>query len=506
MYKRLAFNTASNLGTLFLKLAITFVMTPIFINNMGNYDYGLWEMVGAVIGYMGMLDMGIRPAVSRFASRFIAQKDEASLTQLYATAWYFLLAVGLLLAGILVFTGVFFADLLAPAGADETLRYTWFSLIIGAQLLITFPSYTAESYLEAYQEYYLKNNVTIFNSVLGSAILFIFITPENALVLLAAVNAIGICSKYLFLVWLMQYRRPFLSLRRAYFSLLQLKELLRFSVKTLVQGVATKIENATDTLVIGFVMGPAAVPLYSVPANLVGYIRLISYNFTHVFMPYFSALSALENQQKIQEVYLTGSKFTVAPCLVLSIGTYLLGSEFLALWVGNEIASSAEIFLGVLVAFLALPLLNPMSGRYLTAIDKHGFFAKWQPAVALSNLGLSLILIYPLGILGVALGSLLPAIIFQPIVLQVCCKHLGFSPWHYVRAALLPWLLPSMVMIAALLLAKHYWPVDSYMALLVIASSGSLLFIATGWFVALATHERAQLLGILKRKKTDVKM
>ncbi len=501
MYKRLAFNTASNLGTLFLKLGITFVMTPILIKNMGNYDYGIWEMVGAVIGYMGMLDMGIRPAVSRFAARFIAQKDEPALTTLYATAWYFLLAIGLVIAVILAIGGIFFADLMGPDESSDNLRYTWFLLILAAQLLITFPSYTAESYLEAYQEYYLKNNVTIFNSILGSTILFLFITPENALILLAATNAVGICSKYLFLVWLMQYRRPFLSLRRAYFSLMQLKELLRFSVKTLVQGIATKMENATDNLVIGFVMGPASVPLYSIPANLVSYIRLISYNFTHVFMPYFSSLGALNDQQKIQEVYLTGSKFTVAPCLILAIGAYSLGPEFLALWVGNEIAQSAQTFLGVLIAFLVLPLFNPMASRYLTAIDKHGFFAKWQPIVAISNLGLSLLLIHPFGILGVALGSLIPALVFQPIVLSVCCKHLGFSPLVYLRSALLPWLVPCIAMAGSLLLLKAFFVVGNYAILLAIAACSSAVFLLVGYFTALDRNNRSQLLAILKRKK-----
>lgn len=502
MIKRLAFNTASNLGTLFLKLGITFVMTPILITHMGNYDYGLWEMVGAVIGYMGMLDMGIRPAVSRFASRFIAQKDEASLTTLYATAWYFLLAVGLLIAIILATAGIFFADLVAPENNSNSLRYTWFLLILAAQLLITFPSYTAESYLEAYQEYYIKNNVTIFNSIVGNLILFIFITPENALLLLAATNAIGLCSKYLLLIWLMQYRRPFLSLKRAYFSLVQLKELLRFSVKTLIQGVATKMENATDTLVIGSIMGPAAVPLYSVPANLVSYIRLISYNFTHVFMPYFSALGALNDQKKIQEVYLTGSKFTVAPCLILSIGTYFLGVEFLALWVGNEIANSAREFLGVLIAFLVLPLFNPMSNRYLTAIDKHGFFAKWQPVVAVANLGLSLLLAYPLGILGVALGSLIPTLVFQPILLYVCCKHLEISPFTYIRVALLPWLIPSIGMVVAIVFAKQNVVVDSYFLLIMLAIAVSILFVLMGWCLALTSAERAQLINMIKPKTT----
>ncbi len=501
MKRRLVFNTASNIFTLFLKLAITFVMTPLLIKNMGNHDYGIWEMVGAVIGYMGILDLGIRPAVSRFASAFIAQKDEPALTRLFATAWYFLFAVGLLLAVSITFWAVFGADALAPAGeSDNYKKYVWFLLIIAMQMLIVFPSYTAESFLEAYQEYYLKNNITIVNSVLGAVILFAYITPENALVLLALCNAIGICIKYIFLVWLMQYRRPFLSFRWAYFSWAQLKELLRFSIKTVIQGIAGRIESATDSLVIGFIMGPASVPLYSVPANLVGYVRMISWNFTHVFMPYFSALNALDDQKKIQEVYLTGSKLTVAPTIILAIGILLLGPEFLHIWVGEEIANSARSFLWVIVAFIVLPLLNPMSSRYLTAIDKHAFLAKWPLPFAFLNLALSLALIHPLGIFGVALGSLIPGLIFQPILLCVVCKHIGFSPWVYIRTSLLPWLLPAVLMTLTIVGLQHYLVIDSYGVLVTVAMAGSAVFGMVAWWFALDAGERAQLIGIVRRR------
>jgi O-antigen/teichoic acid export membrane protein len=499
MRKRLALNTASNVFTLFLKLGITFIMTPIFIKNMGNHDYGIWEMIGAVIGYMGILDMGIRPATSRFASGFIAKNDETSLRSLYATTWYFLLAVGLLIALSLTFWALFFPELLSSKGATDSTKYTWFLLIIAVQLLITFPSYTAESYLEAYQEYYLKNNITIVNSIIGSAILFVYINPDNALVLLALCNAIGGSIKYLFLIWVLQYRRPFLSLRRAYFSLVQLKELLRFSIKTVVQGIASRIESATDSLVIGLIMGPASVPLYSVPANLVGYVRMISWNFTHVFMPYFSALNAVEDQKQIQKVYLMGSKLTIAPTLILSIGIVLLGADFLGIWVGAEIANSAESFLWVMVGFISLPLLNPMSNRYLTAIDKHIFFAKWQPLFALMNLALSLLLIDPLGIFGVALGSLIPGLIFQPILLAFCCKYLGISTWYYLRVSLLPWLLPCIFMAASILYLRSLFVIDSYFLLLSIAAAGTAIFIFGSLLFALSRQERTELMNMLRR-------
>ena len=500
MKRKLVFNTASNIFTLFLKLAITFIMTPLLIKNMGNHDYGIWEMVGAVIGYMGILDMGIRPAVSRFASAFIAQKDEPALTRLYATAWYFLFAVGLLIAVSMAFWALFGAETLAPKGEDDYQKYVWFLLIIAMQMLITFPSYTAESYLEAYQEYYLKNNITIINSIVGAIILFAYITPENALVLLTLCNAIGVCSKYIFLVWLMQYRRPFLSFRWSYFSLRQLKELLRFSVKTLIQGIAGRIESATDSLVIGFAMGPASVPLYSIPVNLIGYVRMISWNFTHVFMPYFSALNAVEEKQKIQEVYLTGSKLTIAPTIILTVGILLLGPAFLEIWIGKEIADSARSFLWVMVGFIVLPLLNPMSSRYLTAIDKHGFLAKWQPPFAVLNLILSLLLIGPLGIFGVALGSLIPGLIFQPILLHVVCKHIGFSPWVYIRTAIVPWLFPALLMSITIYGLQQYFVIDGYVVLISVATVGSLIFCFFAWCFALDVAERNQLLGIIRRR------
>jgi len=503
MMKRLAFNTASNVITLVIKLSITFIMTPMLIKNLGRYDYGIWEMIGAVIGYMGMLDLGIRPAVSRFASRFIALDDEVSLRILYATAWYFLLAIGVLIAVILSMWGIFFPEHIAEIPTD-TQRYTWLLLILAAQLLITFPSYAAESYMESYQEYYLKNNITIVNSFIGFTIVYYYITPSNALILLAAVNALGVCSKYIFLVWFMQYRRPFLKLKREYFSVPQFKELLSFGFKSMISGISSRIENATDSLVIGTVLGPASVLLYSVPAALLSQTRGICMTITHVFMPYISGLNATNDHQKIRVVYIFGSKLMVFVPLLLIMGILTVGEDFLRLWVGADIAESSRKFLFIIAAFTLIPMLNPLSVRYLQAIDEHVFFAKWQPAVALANLILSVILIYPLGIAGVALGSLIPAIIFQPILLYVCCKHLNASVWEYVSKVLLPWIIPSIGMVVSIFGFKHLIPITNFFWFLIVASLGALVFVGLSCFLVFSVKERSQLFGLVRRKKVSI--
>src|SRR5690606_22501459 len=216
-------------------------------------------------------------------------------------------------------------------------------------------------------------------------------------------------------------------------------------------------------------------------------IRGLSYNLTHVFMPYFSSLSASNETDKIRRVYIFGSKLTIGCVLILAIGAVGLGEPFLYLWVGEDIASSAAPIILILVAFTVTPLINPYCSRYLTAIDRHGIFAKWSPVVALANLLLSLILISPLGIYGVALGSLIPALIFQPFLLNYCCRHLGMKVSEYLKGAIMPMLLPAVLMAIILVVVRLNYVIDSYRMLLSVATGASLVFCGAAIFTGLTS-------------------
>src|SRR5690554_5491338 len=367
---------------MFVKLAITFIMTPIFVYNLGKYDYGLWEMIGAVIGYMGILDLGLRPAISRYAAKHLAEEDEVALQSVYVSALAFMAVVGLLLFVFFFLWGTWFSASLAPSG-EPNQKYTLLLIIIGAYLFISFPGYVAESYLEGFQKYYLKNHITIINSVVGSALLYSLITPENGLVLLAGINAIGLTVKYLLFMWILS--RPAYGAIRAQlgmFSWVRLRELIVFGFKSFVQGIATRVENATDVLVIGLILGPAMVPFYSIPANLTQHIRGLGWTLTHAFMPLFSGLSAKAEDAMIRRVFLVSSRYVVSILMAMGTGALLLGVPFINVWLGPEFGEKAGLIIVFLVFFTILPFINPFASRYLTAINKHGIFARLTPLAA----------------------------------------------------------------------------------------------------------------------------
>jgi len=182
-----------------------------------------------------------------------------------------------------------------------------------------------------------ENNITIFNSILGSSILYFTIKPENALVLLAGVNAIGVSIKYLIYMFMLSRSnfggfKPSLSAA----TLQSFRETVGFGLKSLIQGVASRVAIGTDTIVISFFLGPAMVPFYAIPSNLISYIRNIGWTLTHAFMPLFSEMHAKDLQTEMQVLYLNASRWVVALLSPTCVGITLVGGDFIGIWVGQQ--------------------------------------------------------------------------------------------------------------------------------------------------------------------------
>jgi len=490
MFRTLMINTSSNLLLMLIKLTLTLIMTPIYISFLGNYDYGLWEMVLSVLGYMGMLNLGINPAISRFAAKHSAEADFDSLQKVFSSAFVFLFFGGVAVALLLGGFGLLFADIMTPDGEKATV-YTLFMLILAGQMLVMFPGHVAESFLEGFQKYRIKNNVTIVNSIAGSVIFYLYATPQNALLLLAGVNAAGLMLKYL--IYFALVSRPAfgaLVFHLKDFSREKLTELLRFSFKSFIQGIATNVENATDNIVIGSFLGPAAVPFYSIPLSLTRYIRTLGWTLSHAFMPFFSDLSARDRKEESREVYLVASKVVAGLVAAMGVGILAIGTPFLALWIGPEYTEQSDEIILLLVSFTVLPLLNPFSSRYLTAINKHGILAKLAPISAATNLILSIILVKYWGIIGVAVGSLIPTLILVPVVLRASCRELGLPVRQYVSESLLPLVFPLIALGGVLAGIRFYFGIENYGVLLVTVMAGALTYLAGFWFLSLARSER----------------
>lgn len=497
MRKKLLANVSSNIMVLVVRVAITFIMTPIYLRVLGSYDYGTWEIVAALIGYMGILDIGIKPTVGRYIARHHALDDVHAVRQVFSTASLFMLGMGMLSAALLLGVGYYWLTFVS-SGQDSA-RYLLLFSLVAIHLVAQFPSLVIDGAFEGFQKYTLKNALQIVKGILMTATIYYFIDLYDGLLVLALVSAVGMIIKYFIGAALLRMpRNGGLSFALQDCSRAVFLESLRFGGKSFIQGMASRVQVGSDRIIIGYFLGPAMVPIYAIPANLIGYIRNIGWTITDVFMPYFSSLEAINEQDKIRQVYLAASRFCIGLLLPMSIGVMVIGGPFIGVWIGSEYQQDAEIIILYLVLFTMLPFFNPFSTRYLTALGQHGLLAWLYPVAALLNILFSLVLVQWYGVAGVALGTLLPMLLVVPVVLQRCCKHMGIGVYEYIRGSIAPSLLPALVLAVVVGMYRYYWQLTSYAELLLAVLLGAISYTAVFFLTGLRAGERRWVVAWLR--------
>ena len=195
----------------------------------------------------------------------------------------------------------------------------------------------------------------------------------------------------------------------------------------------------------------------------------------------------------VRRVFVVSSRYVVSILLAMGTGALLLGVPFISVWLDPEFGEKARLIIVFLVFFTILPFINPFASRYLTAINKHGIFAKLTPIAAAINIALSLSLVHPFGLEGVAFASVVPGLIFVPLYLRYTCRNLGISVLYYLRSAVLPGLVPASIMALVLLVVGEYLVYDSYTDILAGAVLSSLSWLVGFWLLVLNREERSYL-------------
>lgn len=495
-------NTASNVGLFIARLVITFIMTPILVRNLGNHDYGIWEVVVAIIGYMGMLDLGVRPAASRFAAFYNAKKDSDLLQKVYSTTVFLMFIVSTIAAAILLIWAIWFPDTIARSDS-EIEKYTFFLVIIAIQLFFSFPGQISESFLEGLQQYHLKNMITLIVAVIGTIIMYNYITPANALILLAFIHTFGRIIKFVIFHFLLS-RPKYGQIRFSVndISLDQTREIITFGFKTFVQGAATRISSGANTIIIASLIGPAVVIYYAISANLTTYITTARMLLTHAFMPLFSHYHALEKTGEIKKWFLFGTRIVNACIYALALEIVLLGRDFISIWIGQEYADKGSMILYMLCLYQVVISFSPFSSRYLTAINKHGYIAKVMAVSALVHVVLSILFSFIAGVEGVALGLLLPSFVTVALILNYTCNSLGITVWSFLKEVVLSLFIPVCSLIAGTLLVKAYIDMNSYLNLLIAGSAGSVFFAVSFYYFSVTKQERTYLMSRMGLRKT----
>ena len=500
---RITRNITSNVLNFVVSAIIPLLLTPFVIHRLGDSHYGLWILINSVIGYYGLLDLGIASSVIRYVSKYVATDDAKNLNSFVNTVLTIFALVSIVIiivSGVLSFC---LADLFNISEEDSIL-FSRLVLVLGFAFALSFPARTFSSILRAIQRYDIANAIDISCSIAKAGAVVYFLSRGGGLLALALIALFINLINGMFSFFLALRKTPMLKLDLRLAQRNKLRTVFGYSIFMFIWGIGDRLRFHMDSLVIGKFLSAGAITHYIIGAKLMTYYLEAVAAFGTIAKPMFSSMEARGQSKKIQNLLINGTRLSSIISVFLGTCLILYGKPFISLWVGVEYESSYYVMLILIVPYI-ITMSQNMSILALQGMGRPKFLALVTMGEGGVNLVLSVLLIRRYGIYGVALGTAIPLLITMLFILPIyICRVSGLPVSVYISKGLLrQFIVGILYVVIARTVAMTFYP-NSYSRLFLSVSVGFIFFVALAAVLCITRDEMRVWRGILTTRLSGI--
>jgi O-antigen/teichoic acid export membrane protein len=269
--------------------------------------------------------------------------------------------------------------------------------------------------------------------------------------------------------------------------------LLSFGGAILAVTICSLIIEQTDRLVIAAFLPVAMVTYYAAAWKIYMLSFTLTTTLVQAVSPVAADLYGRNDYGGLRHLFLQSAKYSAAVAWPLVFCLALSGGFLLRVWMGARFVSALPVVQVLLVGFLVTAHnhagYSVLIGMRRVAPTVGRYFAPQ----AILNLALSVWLVQRLGTVGVAVGTMVPAIGLEYFFLRFVLAELRLTWSEFFRRAVVGVAVPALVaylpLIGAYVTSEPNSPV-----LPAVATGCSFLYAALFWWF-LDPDERAQLIG-----------
>ena len=488
-----------NWGSVATTMAVAFVLSPIVVNRLGARQYGIWVLLGSLVGYAGLLDFGVRGAVTRYVARLHAEAAHERARRLVSTALTVFTGLGALAVLLAILCALFLVQRFNISAEDAgTARVV---LVLGGfGVAATLLGGAFGGIVVGLQRFDIAAKIDVVANIVRALAVYTALNMGYGLVGLATVQlvvAVGLVSADILVA---RHLYPELRARPGPLDRSAVHDIVSFSFYSTLFNSASMIVFYSDSVVIGAILPVAFVTYFAIAGNLIDYSRSVIRGLSATMTPHISALQ-VHAAPSVNAVVLRSMR--VASLLILPIGiTFLLrGGHFIGLWMGAAYDAQSGRLLRILTLGLIFAAAGQVLYSSLMGANLHRRIARFNVVEACANLGLSVLLLKMIGIDGAAWGTAIPSLCMSLIVLPWYARGtLGIGVWEfYVQA----WIRPIAANIAFALATfwiAHHWNGQNVATFMLGIIAVLPLSVAGAWFIALDREERDAVLQSLRRR------
>lgn len=487
-------------ATMVVQSIIQIAYTPVMLRLLGKSEYGVYNLVATVIGYLGLLSFGFGSAYMRFYTIREAKNDEdgvARLNGMFLTVFMVIAGAALLCGGILTSN----TERVFSGGLTEHEIQTAKVLmgIMTFNVAVTFPASVFDSIVTAHEQYVFQRTVNLLRNLLNPFLTFPLLLMGYKSIGMAAVTTVLTVGSLLINVWYCLHK---LGTRFFFnrFEKVLFKEICIFSSYMFLNMVTDQANWNVDKFILGKMKGSTDVAVYSIAAQINTLYISLSTAVSSVFIPKINRMVAKsDSDYTLTKLFIRIGRAQFMILALLLIGFLFFGEYFIQIWTGQEYAGlyhTCYVIALWLLGPVTIPLIQNTGIEIQKAKNAHKFRSILYAVIAVANVLISVALCPRYGGVGCAIGTAIALIVGNGFLMNgYYQKNIGldvFAFWKNIISFFPALLLPF----GAGFLMRYVFGIASLRAFLLDGTAFTAIYCGSVWLLGMNSEEKGAMRSV----------
>lgn len=341
--KRIAKNTLFLYFRMILIMGVTLYTSRVVLDKLGITDYGLYSVVGGVVGMLSFLNGTLSIGTSRFLTYELGSGNNYRLLRTFSTAFYTHLILAVIILLIMETGGMWFLCNKLVIPPDRLMACLWvFQLsILTTVIAITQVPYTAV--IMAHEHMSIYAYVSIFEAVAKLLVCYLLaIVDFDKLIFYAAL--VAVVQLLVAFYYRFYCSRHFTESRLKWrFDKDILRSLMSFSGWNVLANITETLKLQGVIVLINMFSTPAIVAAQAIANQVTNAMMQFVNNFRTAINPQIIKLYAAGDKESSKRLMLTTTVYCFDLVLLLSLPALFVMNELLHIWL-IEVPDYAVIF------------------------------------------------------------------------------------------------------------------------------------------------------------------
>ena len=303
-------------------MVVQLAAVPLVIRIIGLEEYGLWALVSAVVGLVGLIEGGLSTSTTVFASRDLARRDWAGLAQTITVALGSMIGLATLVAAVLALgsgvVGKLFSNLNGAQQQAVTSALCISAIVVWARLI----QQVFVGIEQAYDRYGIMNTISTAQQILMSlgvlAIAWMGGRIEAFMKWQVAVSASTLLA-HAAVIW--RLVKP--SHLEFCWNAAKWREISSFSLLFWVSSLGTAMFAQCDRLIVGRLLGSELLGVYAAITGMTLQINSVSALPAQPLVPLVASAKANDRLDDRQIHRRIREMFEMSTTIAFGLGTAL---------------------------------------------------------------------------------------------------------------------------------------------------------------------------------------